>query len=86
MGTDCAPYLANLFLFYYEHEWMMKTKETNPKLARQFNKSARYIDNLLTINNDGLMMNTCLTSTPENSNSNMKTVGMTNTLHTLTWR
>ena len=55
MGTDCAPYLANLFLFYYEHEWMMKTKETNPKLARQFNKSVRYIDDLLTINNNGLM-------------------------------
>ena len=55
MGTDCAPYLSNLFLFYYEHEWMMKTKETNPKLARQFNKSVRYIDDLLTINNDGLM-------------------------------
>ena len=53
LSTD--PYLANLFLFYYEHEWMMKTKETNPKLARQFNKSVRYIDDLLTINNDGLM-------------------------------
>ena len=55
MGTDCAPYLANLFLFYYEHKWMMKTKETNPQLARRFNKSVRYIDDLLTINNDGLM-------------------------------
>ena len=33
----------------------MKTKETNPKLARQFNKPVRYIDDLLTINNDGLM-------------------------------
>ena len=34
MGPDCAPYLANLFLFYYEHKWMMKTKETNPPRAR----------------------------------------------------
>jgi len=55
MGTDCAPFLANLFLYSYEHEWMMKMKKTNPQLARQFNRSARYIDDLLTINNDGLM-------------------------------
>ena len=55
MGADCAPLLANLFLYSYEHEWMMKMKETNPQLARQFNRSARYIKDLLTINNDGLM-------------------------------
>ena len=55
MGTDCAPFLANLFLYSYEHEWMMKMKKTNPQLARQFSRSARYIDDLLTINNDGLM-------------------------------
>ena len=55
MGTDCAPFLANLFLYSYEHEWMMKMKETDPQLARQFNGSARYIDDPLTINNDGLM-------------------------------
>ena len=55
MGTDCAPFLANLFLYSYEHEWMMKMKETNHQLARQFNRSARYIDDLLTINNDGLV-------------------------------
>ena len=24
MGTDCAPFLANLFLFAYEFKWMYK--------------------------------------------------------------
>ena len=24
MGTDCAPFLANLFLFSYEYEWLTK--------------------------------------------------------------
>ena len=24
MGTDCAPFLANLFLFAYEYEWLTK--------------------------------------------------------------
>lgn len=55
MGTDCAPFLANLFLFIYEHEWMMKTAKTDRSLAKGFNQSARYIDDLLAINNDGMM-------------------------------
>ena len=55
MGTDCAPFLANLFLYSYVHEWIMKMKETIPQQARQFNRSARYIADLLTINNDGLV-------------------------------
>ena len=33
----------------------MKTKETNPQPARRFNKSVRYIDDLLNIKHDGLM-------------------------------
>ena len=55
MGTDCAPFLANLFLFSYENEWRMRLKNEDPHLARQFRNSVRYIDDLLTINNDGLM-------------------------------
>ena len=27
MGTDCAPFLANLFLYSYESEWMDKKLE-----------------------------------------------------------
>ena len=53
--SDCAPFLANLFLFSYENEWMMRMKSENPHLARQFSNSVRYIDDLFTINNDGLM-------------------------------
>ena len=30
-------------------------RKANPQLARKFNRSTRYIDDLLTINNDGLM-------------------------------
>ena len=45
MGTDCAPLLANLFLFYYEY-----IKQKN-QLSKTFSHTFRYIDNLLTINN-----------------------------------
>ena len=55
MGTDCAPFLANLFLFSYEYEWIMEQKKNNIELPRKFNRSARYIDDLITINNNGLM-------------------------------
>ena len=57
MGTDCARFLANLFSFTYGHERMMKTAKIDRKLAESVNDSVRYIDDLLTINNDGLMKN-----------------------------
>jgi hypothetical protein len=27
MGTDCAPFLANLFLYSYEYQWIDKQKK-----------------------------------------------------------
>jgi len=56
MGTDCAPYLANLFLYSYEFDFMNKLlKEKKWPILRKFNKCFRYIDDLLTINNDNFM-------------------------------
>ena len=51
MGTDCAPLLANLFLFYYEYGYMMGLIKTDLVLAKKFNNTMRYIDDLLTLNN-----------------------------------
>ena len=48
MGTDCAPLLANLFLFYYEYKYMKNLIKTNLMLAKKFNGTMRYIDDLLT--------------------------------------
>ena len=53
MGTDCAPFLANLFLYSYEHDWVLEKKKTDLPLAQRFSRSTRYIDDLLTINNNG---------------------------------
>ena len=56
MGTDCAPYLANLFLYSYEFNFLNTTlKQKDFKTLYKFNKCYRYIDDLLTINNDNLM-------------------------------
>ena len=43
MGTDCAPLLANLFLFYYEYHYMKKLIRDNQCLAKYFNYTVRYI-------------------------------------------
>ena len=52
MGTNCAPLLANLFLYSYENEFLDKLiKEGKRKLAKKFNLSYRYIDDLISFNN-----------------------------------
>jgi len=56
MGTDCAPFLANLFLYSYEREWMdTMVKEKRFDILNRFRFCSRYIDDLLCINNDQLM-------------------------------
>ena len=52
MGTNCAPLLADLFLYSYENEFLDKLiKEDKRKLARKFSLSYRYIDDLISFNN-----------------------------------
>ena len=51
MGTDCAPLLANLFLFFYEYKYVKDKLKTNPREARLLRHTVRYIDDLLTLNN-----------------------------------
>ena len=51
MGTYCAPLLANLFLFYCEYKYMKNLIKNDIILAKKFNTTMRYIDDLLTLNN-----------------------------------
>ena len=52
MGTNCAPLLADLFLYPYENEFLDKLiKEGKRKLARKFNLSYSYIDDLISFDN-----------------------------------
>ena len=52
MGTNCAPLYADLFLYSYENEFLDKLiKEGKRKLARKFNLSYSYIDDLISFNN-----------------------------------
>ena len=51
MGTDCAPLIADLFLLTFEFEFMKKLIRVDISVARKFNKTFRYIDDLLMLNN-----------------------------------
>ena len=57
MGTDCAPFLADLFLYSYEYKWIDKQRKNNNQgILRYFKSCCRYIDDILLINNDDRMM------------------------------
>ena len=52
MGTNCAPLLADIFLYSYEAEFIKSLLSTGRKqLASRFNFTYRYIDDVLSINN-----------------------------------
>ena len=43
MGTDCAPFLANLFLYSYEYKWIEQQKKLNKwNVLKYFRSCCRY--------------------------------------------
>ena len=52
MGTNCAPLLADLFLHSYEAEFLQDLVKSGSKaVAKKFNFTYRYIDDVLSLNN-----------------------------------
>ena len=52
MGTNCAPLVADLFLFCYERDFMTSLSDNNKAdIIRAFNSTSRYLDDLLNIDN-----------------------------------
>ena len=52
MGTNCAPLVADLFLFCYERDFMMSlSDDKHADVIDAFNSSSRYLDDILNINN-----------------------------------
>jgi hypothetical protein len=52
MGTNCAHHLANLFFYLYEADFIQGLlKKNEKKLARSFNFTFRYKDDVLSLNN-----------------------------------
>ena len=52
MGTNCAPLIADLFLYCYESDFMLKlSKGNNDNLIEAFNNTSRYLDDVLNLDN-----------------------------------
>ena len=52
MGTNCAPLIAELFLFCYERDFMASLPyNKEAEIIQAFNSTYRYLDNLLNIDN-----------------------------------
>ena len=52
MGTNCAPLVADLFLFCYERDFMKSfSRENQADIIEAFNLTSRYLDDLLNIDN-----------------------------------
>ena len=45
MGTNCAPLVADLFLFCYERDFMLShSKDNQLGVIEAFNSTSRYLD------------------------------------------
>ena len=52
MGTNCAPLVADLFLFCYERDFILSLSDNNQAdIIEAFNSTSRYLDDLLNIDN-----------------------------------
>ena len=48
MGTNCAPHVADLFLFCYERDFMLSfSKDNQSDVIEAFNSISRYLDDLM---------------------------------------
>ena len=53
MDTNCAPLVADLFLFCYERDFMLSLSEDKQSgVIEAFNSTSRYLDDLLNIDNN----------------------------------
>ena len=52
MPTNSAPLLADLFLQTFEYDFMLRTMKQDMTKAVQFSNTFRYIDDLLSVNNE----------------------------------
>ena len=54
MGTNCAPFVADLFLYCYERDFMLSLKSdtvTQSDIIEAFKNSSRYLDDIFNTDN-----------------------------------
>ena len=73
IGVDCGPFMANLCLFNYENNYINNLIKTDYSSARKLNGTFRLMDDISSINSDGVfgihyphIYPSCLTLNKEN--------------------
>ena len=52
MGSNCAPFVTDAFLLFYERDFMMSlSDDKQADIIDAFNTTSRYLDDILIINN-----------------------------------
>ena len=52
LGTNCAPLTADLFLYFYERDFMSNLQKSKRfDLTDKFHDTFRYLDDIFTIDN-----------------------------------
>ena len=52
MGTNCAPLVADLFLFFFERDFMTSLSDVmQAEIIEAFKSTSKYLDGLLNIDN-----------------------------------
>ena len=60
MGTNCAPFVADLFLFCYERDFMLSLSDNyQADIIEAFKSTSRYLDDLLNIDNPYFEQKVC---------------------------
>ena len=75
MGSDPAPFMANLFLYHFESKWVNNLKKDSLHKARLFRNTFRYIDDLLTINDNNEFLNSFKEIYPQELQLNLEHSG-----------
>ena len=65
MGSDPAPFIANLFLYLYENRFLNKLKKEDLRRARKLRHVFRFIDDLITLNDDDEFLRSYLDIYPQ---------------------
>ena len=95
MGTNCAPLIADLFLYCYERDFVSNLQKSKRfDLIDKFNDTSRYLDDIFTIDNPAfaehisdiypreLQLNKVNTSEKETSFLDLNITVIGNNIHT----
>ena len=67
--------MANLFLYHFESKWIKNLKKENLQKARRFSNTFRFIDDLLTINDNDLFRENFESIYPQELKLNLESSG-----------